>query len=65
MVADLRTKVHDYWDRGLLGFQLDPEFPAKPFLYVSYTHDAAIGGTAPRWGDTCPDAARARPPTAA
>ena len=41
VVADLRTEVHDYWDRGLLGFQLDPEFPAKPFLYVPYTHDAA------------------------
>jgi glucose/arabinose dehydrogenase len=54
VVADLRTKVHDYWDRGLLGFQLDPEFPAKPFLYVSYSHDAAIGATAPRWGDQCP-----------
>jgi glucose/arabinose dehydrogenase len=58
--ADLRTKVHNYWDRGLLGFTLDPQFPAKPFVYVLYTHDAAIGGTAPRWGvanqtgDTCP-----------
>ncbi len=52
--ADLRTKVHNFWDRGLLGMALDPSFPAKPFVYVSYTHDAAIGGTAPRWGDTCP-----------
>jgi glucose/arabinose dehydrogenase len=58
--ADLRTKVHNYWDRGLLGLALDPQFPAKPFVYVLYTYDAAIGGTAPRWGtvngtgDTCP-----------
>jgi glucose/arabinose dehydrogenase len=58
--ADLRTKVHNYWDRGLLGFALDPQFPAKPFVYVLYTYDAAIGGTAPRWGtagqtaDPCP-----------
>ena len=58
---DLRTKVHNYWDRGLLGFALDPQFPAKPFVYALYTYDAAIGGTAPRWGtagqtsDPCPD----------
>jgi glucose/arabinose dehydrogenase len=55
LFADLSTKVHNFWDRGLLGMALDPDFPAKPFVYVSYTHDAAIGGTAPRWGDTCPD----------
>jgi glucose/arabinose dehydrogenase len=60
IVADLRTNVHNYWDRGLLGFALDPDFPAKPFLYVLYAYDAAIGGTAPRWGvagqtgDGCP-----------
>jgi glucose/arabinose dehydrogenase len=59
--ADLRTKVHAFWDRGLLGLALDPNFPAKPFVYVAYTYDAAIGGTAPRWGqpgatsDGCPD----------
>ncbi|HEV2786211.1 MAG TPA: PQQ-dependent sugar dehydrogenase [Solirubrobacteraceae bacterium] len=58
--ADLRTKVHNFHDRGLLGLELDPSFPAKPYVYVLYTHDAAIGGTAPRWGtagatfDDCP-----------
>jgi glucose/arabinose dehydrogenase len=58
--ADLRTKVHNFWDRGLLGLALDPDFPAKPFVYALYTYDAAIGGTAPRWGvagqtsDGCP-----------
>ena len=58
--ADLRTKVHNFWDRGLLGMELDPNFPATPRVYVIYTHDAAIGGTAPRWGtagqtgDGCP-----------
>ena len=52
--ADLRTKVHDYWDRGLEGFALHPSFPSQPYVYVYYVHDAAIGGTAPRWGDTCP-----------
>lgn len=52
--ADLRTNVYDYWDRGLLGMALDPDFPADPTVYVLYTHDAAIGGTAPRWNDSCP-----------
>jgi glucose/arabinose dehydrogenase/PKD repeat protein len=53
--ADLRTQVHDYWDRGLEGMVLDPQFPARPYVYVYYVRDAALGGTAPRWGDTCPD----------
>jgi PKD repeat protein len=58
--ADLRTKVHNFWDRGLLGLALHPNFPSTPYVYVLYTHDAAIGGTAPRWGtvggtvDNCP-----------
>src|SRR3989440_378382 len=58
--ANLSTEVHNYWDRGLLGMTLDPKFPAKPYVYVLYTYDAAIGGTAPRWGspgvfsDDCP-----------
>ena len=58
--ADLRTKVHNFWDRGLLGLALAPNFPADPHVYVLYAHDAAIGGTAPRWGtpgvssDPCP-----------
>ncbi len=58
--ADMRTQVHNFWDRGLLGLALDPGFPDKPYVYVLYTHDAAIGGTAPRWGtpgassDGCP-----------
>ncbi len=60
VVADLRTEVHNYWDRGLLGLAVDPSFPARPYLYASYTFDGPIGGTAPRWGtpgadsDPCP-----------
>jgi glucose/arabinose dehydrogenase len=54
IVADLRTKVQDYWDRGLLGLAIDPEFPTKPYIYVLFTFDAPLGGTAPTWGDTCP-----------
>jgi glucose/arabinose dehydrogenase len=57
--ADLSAKVHNFWDRGLLGIALAPNFPADPSVYALYTHDAAIGGTAPRWGtgslsDPCP-----------
>jgi glucose/arabinose dehydrogenase len=59
--ANLRTKVFSSDDdRGLLGLALDPNFPSKPYVYALYTYDAAIGGTAPRWGtpgaaqDTCP-----------
>jgi glucose/arabinose dehydrogenase len=52
--ADLRTPTQDFWDRGLLGLAVDPAFPARPYVYVSYTLDALPGGTAPRWGDTCP-----------
>lgn len=55
LFANLRSKVNHWWDRGLLGLALDPDFPAKPFVYVLYTHDAPIGGTAPTWNDNCPD----------
>jgi glucose/arabinose dehydrogenase len=60
LFADLRTQVHNYWDRGLLGLALHPDFPHTPYVYVSYAHDAPIGGTAPTWGmadqdsDGCP-----------
>ncbi len=61
LFADLRTEVHNYWDRGLLGLELDPSFPTNPYVYVLYALDAAAGGTPPRWGtfggtfDNCPD----------
>jgi glucose/arabinose dehydrogenase len=58
--ADLRTNVHNYADRGLLGLAVNPNYPADPSVYALYTYDAAIGGSAPRWGssgatsDGCP-----------
>ena len=58
--ADLNTNVYNFWDRGLLGMVLDPDFPASPYVYVLYTYDAEPGGAAPRWGtsgvyaDPCP-----------
>ncbi|WP_260194487.1 PQQ-dependent sugar dehydrogenase [Actinophytocola gossypii] len=54
VTADLRPQVQDFWDRGLLGLAVDPQYPTRPYLYVLYTHDAMPGGTAPRWGDQCP-----------
>ena len=68
--ADLRTNVHNFWDRGLLGMALAPNFPTDPSVYVLYTYDAAIGGTAPRWGTVGRTSDGARPrreprPTAA
>ncbi len=53
--ADLRTEVDDYWDRGLLGLALHPNFPTTPFVYVLYSYDAPIGGTSPTWHDNCPN----------
>jgi glucose/arabinose dehydrogenase/PKD repeat protein len=53
-VADLSTKVDDYWDRGLLGMALPANFPTNPYVYVLYAYDAPIDGTAPTWNDACP-----------
>ncbi|MEQ1353553.1 MAG: PQQ-dependent sugar dehydrogenase [Candidatus Acidiferrum sp.] len=60
VVADLRIKVHNFWDRGLLGLAIDPNFLINHYVYVVYSHDAPIGGIAPKWGpgddtsDPCP-----------
>jgi PKD repeat protein len=54
--ADLSRNVAWHDDRGLLGMTLDPQFTTgRPYIYVVYTYDAAIGATAPRWNDSCPD----------
>ena len=61
--ADLKTNVHNAWDRGLLGLAVDPQFPTRPYVYVLYTYDHILGNSnpAPRWGtagavtDTCPN----------
>jgi glucose/arabinose dehydrogenase len=62
LVADLSTNVYNFWDRGLLGLALDPDFPSQPYVYVLYTYDHVLGSPAPapRWGtpgvlsDPCP-----------
>jgi glucose/arabinose dehydrogenase len=60
--ADLRTNVYNYWDRGLLGLALDPNFPTNPYVYVLYAYDHQLGSSSPPpyWGtpgqtsDPCP-----------
>jgi glucose/arabinose dehydrogenase len=55
--ADLRPQVQDYWDRGLLGMELDPAFPTRPYVYVLYAFDknpADPTATIGTWGDGCP-----------
>ena len=52
-------KVHNYWDRGLLGLALDPSFPARPVRLRALHLRRADRRDAPRWGtpgttDTCP-----------
>ena len=60
-LIDIRTNVYNFWDRGLLGLALHPNFPSTPYLYVLYTYDGNIGGAAPKYGtpntdsDPCPD----------
>jgi glucose/arabinose dehydrogenase len=53
-VADFRSQTDDWSDRGLLGLALDPNFPAKPYVYLLSTYDAPPGKTAPVWHDACP-----------
>jgi len=50
--ADLNVNVYNFWDRGLLGLALAPNFPADPYVYVLYTYDHVLGSAAPapRWG---------------
>jgi glucose/arabinose dehydrogenase len=61
IVVDLRTEVHNFWDRGLLGLAVAPNYPADNRVYVTYAFDAFSDGTFPRWGtagsttDNCPN----------
>lgn len=61
VLIDIRIKVHNFWDRGLLGMALHPNYPATPYLYVLYTYDGDVGlNNAPKYGgyftdtDPCP-----------
>jgi glucose/arabinose dehydrogenase len=48
---DLQSIVNKTTDRGLLGIAVDPSFPAKPFIYISYVYDppgATLDSSDPR-----------------
>lgn len=59
--ADLRLRVFNGGDRGLLGLALDPQYPVRPYLWALYSKNADIGGQVPKYGsgltdtDSCPD----------
>jgi glucose/arabinose dehydrogenase len=36
---DMQAIVNKATDRGLLGIAVDPEFPERPFIYLSYVYD--------------------------
>ncbi|WP_169798912.1 PQQ-dependent sugar dehydrogenase [Kibdelosporangium phytohabitans] len=58
--ADMRTKVYNELDRGMMGIALAPGFPTDPSVYVPHAPGAAIGATAPRWVSPTRPATRAR-----
>ena len=33
----LKVDVDAYWERGLIGIALHPDFPAKPYLFINHT----------------------------
>jgi glucose/arabinose dehydrogenase len=65
LVLSILDEVMARGDRGILGMKLDPEYPAKPYIYLSYTYDAPIGGDSADsthghladGGDVCDEAA--------
>ena len=54
--ADLTANVNNYWDRGLTGIALDPQFgtAGHNFVYVNYTYNRDPRDdppVVPKWGD--------------
>lgn len=49
-VIDVGGDIHDYEDRGLLGLEVDPDFPDEPYIYLLYTLDEGDS-----WNDECPN----------
>ena len=53
LYADLRDRVFNGWDRGLLGLALDPGFTSgRPFVYVLYSYDKHPASAQVRAGAT-------------
>ncbi len=54
VVLDIRDKVFNGGDRGLLGLAIHPAFPAIPYVYILYSAaQAPDGGTYPNDGSSC------------
>jgi len=47
-VSNVSGSVYGWWDRGLLGMALDPNFPTEPWVYLFYTVDTQ------GYNDACP-----------
>ena len=69
--ADLSVAVNNYGDRGMTGIAVDPQFPARPYVYVNYTYNRDPRDNppvVPKWGvpgqqyDDCPQEADLQPP---
>ena len=58
--ADLRTQVHNFWDCGLLGLALDPNFPDSLHVHTRSIRTTRRSAARRRWGtagatsDGCP-----------
>jgi glucose/arabinose dehydrogenase len=37
--VDLRDRVNDYWDRGMLGLAVDPSFATTGYVYLLYVYE--------------------------
>ena len=68
--ADLTAAVNNYGDRGMTGIAVDPQFPARPYVYVNYTYNRDPRDNppvVPKWGtpgeqyDDCPAEASLNP----
>ncbi len=38
-MIDIKSRVNDYWDRGLIGIAVDPSFASNPYLYLLYVYE--------------------------
>ena len=36
---NISSQVNNYWDRGLLGLAVHPDFPNTPYIYLLYVYD--------------------------
>jgi glucose/arabinose dehydrogenase len=51
IAVDIRNRVSNYKDKGLLGMEFDPQNPNT--LYLLYSKDAPLGRKPPVWRDDC------------